>query len=231
MLTIGYAVGRISESRGCVRPGARSVANLMLVIGLTGGIGTGKSEVTRLLESLGAASINADQVGHEAYTPNSETWRAVVDAFGEDILQESGEIDRRKLGGIVFSDPNELARLNGIMHPRMARMVSRKIDALRQDGADVVVVEAAVLFEAGWETLVDEVWSTDSPTEAIVERLQAARGLPPEEARKRIESQMGREERLGRSDVVVDNSGDVDELERTVRKLWESRVKGRTEGS
>lgn len=201
----------------------------MLVIGLTGGIGTGKSEVSRLLESLGATLINADQIGHEAYTPRTETWSLVVDAFGEGILQESGEIDRRKLGAIVFSDPEEMAKLNGIMHPRMARMVSDRIDSLREDGAEVAVVEAAVLFEAGWEILVDEVWSTDSPVEAVVERLQAARGIDPEEAQKRIASQMDREERLGRSDVVVDNSGDVADLERTVRGLWESRVNGRTE--
>jgi dephospho-CoA kinase len=201
----------------------------MLVIGLTGGIGTGKSEVARLLESLGAAPINADQIGHEAYTPHSETWNLVVDAFGEGILQESGEIDRRALGGIVFSDPEEMAKLNSIMHPQMASMVTDRIDSLRGDGAEVVVVEAAVLFEAGWETLVDEVWSTDSPVETVVQRLQAARGISPEEARKRIDSQMDREERLGRSDVVVDNSGDVARLERTVRELWQSRVNGRTE--
>ena len=201
----------------------------MLVIGLTGGIGTGKSEVARLLGSLGAAPINADQIGHEAYTPHSETWNLVVDAFGEGILQESGEIDRRALGGIVFSDPEEMAKLNAIMHPQMASMVTDRIDSLRGDGAEVVVVEAAVLFEAGWETLVDEVWSTDSPVETVVQRLQAARGISPEEARKRIDSQMDREERLGRSDVVVDNSGDVARLERTVRELWQSRVNGRTE--
>ena len=201
----------------------------MLVIGLTGGIGTGKSEVARLLESLGAAPINADQIGHEAYKPHSDTWNLVVDAFGEGILQESGEIDRRALGGIVFSDPEGMAKLNAIMHPQMASMVTDRIDSLRGDGAEVVVVEAAVLFEAGWETLVDEVWSTDSPVETVVQRLQAARGISPEEARKRIDSQMDREERLGRSDVVVDNSGDVARLERTVRELWQSRVNGRTE--
>lgn len=201
----------------------------MLVIGLTGGIGTGKSEVSRLLESLGATLINADQIGHEAYIPHSETWNLVVDAFGEEILQDNGEIDRRKLGAIVFSDPEEMAKLNGIMHPRMARMVSDRIDHFREDGVEVVVVEAAVLFEAGWETLVDEVWSTDSPVEAVVERLQAARGIAPEEAQKRIASQMDREERLDRSDVVVNNSGNVEDLERTVRGLWESRVNGRTE--
>ena len=135
----------------------------MLVIGLTGSIGTGKSEVAHLLQSLGAVIIDADLVGHEAYKPNTESWREVVEAFGEDIVQPNGEIDRRKLGAIVFSKPEQLARLNGIMHPRMARMVAEELDRLRCQGAPVAVVEAALLFEAGWDSLVDEVWVTDSP--------------------------------------------------------------------
>ena len=196
----------------------------MLVIGLTGGIGTGKSEVAGLLQSLGAEVIDADQVGHEAYTPNSESWRAVVDAFGEEILRPDGQIDRGRLGGIVFSDPDQLEKLNGIMHPRMARMVGDKIEVLRDKGAPAVVVEAAVLFEAGWDSLVDEVWTTDSPVELVIERLQARNGMGEEEVMRRINSQMDRSERIERSDLVVDNSGDVTNLEETVKALWDTRV-------
>lgn len=201
----------------------------MLVIGLTGGIGSGKSEVARLLERLGAAVISADLVGHQAYTPHSEIWREVVREFGDDILQPSGEIDRKRLGAIVFTDPASLERLNGIMHPRMARMVADRIEQLRQAGAPVVVVEAALLFEAGWNTLVNEVWVTDSPEETVVGRLKARNGLDEAEALKRVRSQMSRTDRLARSDVVVDNSGDVAALERTVRELWQHRVEGRIE--
>lgn len=201
----------------------------MLVIGLTGGIGTGKSEIARLLQSLGAAVINADQVGHEAYAPDSESWHEVVDTFGKDILQPSGEIDRRKLGAIVFADPLQLAKLNGIMHPRMARMVADRVQVLREEGVQVVVVEAALLFEAGWDTLVDEVWVAESPVDAVIQRLQARSGMDEEEVRKRIDSQMGRPERLERADLVVDNSGDVDTLETTVKELWDTRVNGRIE--
>ena len=201
----------------------------MLVIGLTGSIGTGKSEVARLLESLGAVVINADQVGHEAYAPNTESWREVVEAFGRDILQPTGEIDRRKLGTIVFSDPQQMAKLNGIMHPRMAGMVGERIEKLRAQGTEVVVVEAALLFEAKWDYLVDEVWTTDAPVETVIQRLRDRNGLQEEEVRKRIDSQMDREERLGRSHLVLDNSGDVAELEQTLNSLWETRVKGRTE--
>ena len=123
----------------------------MLVIGLTGGIGTGKSEAARYMVTLGAELIDADVVGHEAYRPHAEAWSRVVDAFGQDILGPDNEIDRRALGAIVFSDPEQLKRLNGIMHPLMAGMVQEKIDAFRKNGAEVVVVEAALLFEAGME--------------------------------------------------------------------------------
>jgi dephospho-CoA kinase len=201
----------------------------MLVIGLTGGIGTGKSEVARLLQSLGAVVINADEVGHEAYAPNSESWHEVVKAFGEEILQPSGQIDRGRLGAIVFSDTQQLDKLNAIMHPRMARMVADKIQLLREQGVETVVVEAALLFEAGWNSLVDEVWTTDSLVGLVIERLQARNGMNEEEVRRRIGSQMDSAERIERSDLVVDNSGDVAVLEKTVKALWNARVNGRTE--
>jgi dephospho-CoA kinase len=201
----------------------------MLVIGLTGGIGTGKSEVARLLQSLGASVISADEVGHEAYIPNSESWNEVVNTFGKEILQPSGEIDRQKLGAIVFSDPQQLEKLNAIMHPRMAGMVADRIQVFRDQGVATVVVEAALLFEAGWDSLVDEVWTTDSSVELVIERLQARNGMDEKEARRRIDSQMGRSERIERSNLVVDNSGDVATLEQTVNALWDSRVNVRTE--
>lgn len=201
----------------------------MLVIGLTGGIGTGKTEVSRLLEQLGATVINADQVGHEAYTPHSGAWQEVVKAFGEDILQESGEIDRRKLGGIVFADPERLTTLNGIMHPRMADIVREKLGILETQGTDIAVVEAAVLFEAGWDALVGEVWTTESPVERVVERLQQRNGFAPEEIRKRIASQMPPEDRIRRADEVIRNDGELEDLETAVREVWKRRVEGRIE--
>ena len=196
----------------------------MLVIGLTGSIGTGKSEAARQLEALGASIISADQVGHEAYTPNTEAWEHVVSAFGDEILQDDGEIDRRKLGTIVFSDPGQLERLNQIMHPRMAQMVADKVEVLRGQGVEVGVVEAALLFEAGWDSLVEEVWTTDSPEQAVIERLKVRNGMSEEEARKRMSSQMGRTERLDRSDYVIENSGDMVALGVAIKELWDRRV-------
>ena len=195
-----------------------------MVIGLTGSIGTGKSEAARQLEALGASIISADQVGHEAYTPNTEAWEQVVAAFGDDILQDDGEIDRRKLGAVVFSDPGQLEKLNQIMHPRMARMVADKIEELRDQGVEVVVVEAALLFEAGWDSLVEEVWVTDAPEQAVIERLNQRNGMSEEEARKRISSQMDRAERLERSDYVIENSGDMAALTSAIKELWDRRV-------
>ena len=196
----------------------------MLVIGLTGSIGTGKSEAARQLEILGASIISADQVGHEAYTPNTEAWEQVVAAFGDDILQDDKDIDRRKLGAIVFSDPSQLEKLNAIMHPRMARMVSDKIEVLCGQGVKVVVVEAALLFEAGWDTLVEEVWVTDTSEDIVVGRLKDRNGLSEEEAKKRINSQMDRAERIERSDFVIDNSSDMAGLEIAIKELWDRRV-------
>ena len=201
----------------------------MLVIGLTGGIGTGKSEAARHMVELGAELIDADVVGHEAYKPNTEAWQRVVEAFGEGILTPNGEIDRRSLGAIVFSDPEQLSRLNGIMHPLMARMVQEKIEGFSEQGAQVVIVEAALLFEAGWNSLVEEVWVTDAPEVSVVGRLVQRNGMSEEEAHKRVSAQMSRTERLSRADIVIDNSADVEGMQRAIDELWATRVKERIE--
>lgn len=200
----------------------------MLVIGLTGGIGSGKSEVTKKLQELGAEVIDADRVGHQAYTPHSETWDAVVAAFGEGILQPSGEVDRRKLGAIVFGDPKELARLNGIMHPRMAKMIQGQLDAMRTKGVKVAVLEAAILIEANWTPLVDEVWVVAAPEDTVVERVQARNNLPPEEIRRRIRSQLSNQERAKHAAVLIENTEGLQALQDQVQKLWHHRVQGRT---
>ncbi len=193
----------------------------MKVIGLTGGIGSGKSTVSQFLRELGAVLIDADKAGHEAYQPNTETWREVVAAFGEQILTPDGEIDRKKLGGIVFSSPESLARLNWIMHPRMYEMMKAQIEEYRQQGVDVVVLEAAILLEAGWTPLVDEVWVTVAPESTVVERTRERTGLPEEQILARIRSQMSSEERVKHADVVINNDGTQDELKAKVKELWE----------
>jgi dephospho-CoA kinase len=201
----------------------------MLVIGLTGGIGTGKSEVSRILRELGATIIDADLVGHEAYRPHSAAWQDVVVTFGEQVLQPSGEIDRKRLGSIVFSDPAELGKLNAIMHPRMAEMIQAEIGRHRDEGVEVVVVEAAVLVEAGWEYLVDEVWVTSSPEDMVLERLRLRNGLSDDAIKRRISAQLPPEQRLCHAQAVVRNSGNIGELQQEVESLWSDRVKGKVE--
>ena len=202
----------------------------MLVIGLTGGIGTGKSLVSRMLEERGATIIDADLVGHEAYTPHTETWQVVVDTFG-DVLAEDGQIDRRKLGAIVFSDPSQLEKLNAIMHPRMYKMIEERIQNLKSGGADTIVVEAAILIEAKWTPLVDEVWVTTAPEDQVIARIKGRNNMGEEAARARINSQMSSEERSEHADVLIANSGSMDRLKETVDSLWESRVSANKESS
>ena len=199
----------------------------VLVIGLTGGIGTGKSAVTRALASLGASVIDADIVGHEAYRPHQGIWQEVVQAFGEGILQPDGEVDRKALGAIVFSQPGARATLNGIMHPWMAKEIERRIDRMRQHGVEVVVLEAALLIEAGWQRLVDELWVTTAGEEEAVERVSRRSGLSEEQVRGRMATQMPVAEKIEQADVVIDNSGSLEDLQLRVTQEWNGRVKGR----
>jgi len=191
------------------------------VIGLTGGIGSGKSTVSQCLAELGAVILDADKVGHEAFKPNTEAWREVVAAFGKQIIAPSGDVDRKKLGEIVFSQPDSLSRLNQIMHPRMYDMVKAQIEGYRRQGVDVVVLEAAILIEANWASLVDEVWVTVAREAAVLERLRQQRGLAEEQTLARIQSQLSAEERVKHADMIINNDGDLDEVKAKVEKLWE----------
>ncbi len=194
---------------------------MMKVIGLTGGIGSGKSTVSQYLQELGAVILDADKVGHEAYRPNTETWQELVAAFGRQILTPDDEIDRKKLGEIVFSDPESLARLNQIVHPRMYQMMETRIEECRQQGVAVVVLEAAILLEAGWTPLVDEVWVTVASESTVVGRVKERTGLPEEQILARIRSQLSSEERAKQANVVINNDGNLDELKTKVQELWQ----------
>ena len=191
------------------------------VIGLTGGIGSGKSTVSQFLAELGAVIIDADKVGHEAFKPETEAWHDVVATFGREILTPGGEIDRKKLGAIVFGDPESLAKLNQIMHPRMYQMMKAQIEEYRRQGVAVVVLEAAILIEANWMPLVDEVWITVAPEAAVLERVKKQRGLAEEQTSARIRSQLSSEERIKHADVVINNDRDLDEVKAKVKELRE----------
>ena len=193
----------------------------MKVIGLTGGIGSGKSTVSRFLAELGAVIIDADRVGHEAFKPDTGVWREIVGVFGRQILAPGGDIDRKKLSEIVFGNAELLARLNQIMHPRMYDMIKAQLGEYRRRGVEVVVLEAPLLLEAGWISLVDEVWVTVAAEPAVLRRLQERAGLSQEELLARIRSQLSSEERIKRADVVINTDCNLDEVRARVRELWE----------
>jgi dephospho-CoA kinase len=193
----------------------------MKVIGLTGGIGSGKSTVAQFLAELGAITIDADKVGHEAFQPNTELWQQVVDAFGQQVVAPNGSIDRRKLGEMVFGNPESLARLNQIMHHRMYDMVKAKLEEYQRQGVRVVVLEAPLLLEAGWTPLVDEIWVVVASETVVLKRLRRWSGLPESETLARIHSQLSSEERIKHADMVINNNGNLDELRARIAELWQ----------
>lgn len=196
----------------------------MLVIGLTGGIGTGKSTVAGMLAERGALMLNADLVGHEAYLPHQNVWQDVVDAFGAGILNEKDEVVRSRLGEIVFKDPAALKRLNAIVHPWIYKRMEQLIANLRERKTEVAVLEAALLFEAGWTPLVDQVWVTHASEATVLDRLQKRNGMTPEQITERIRAQMPADERLKGADVVVDTDGSLAGVRAQVAQLWEQHV-------
>lgn len=193
----------------------------MKTIGLTGGIGSGKSAVSAMLGELGAWVIDADKVGHDIYRPDMEAWRQVVAAFGAEILAADRSIDRKKLGGIVFGSDGALARLNEIVHPLMFDEIGRRIAAKRAAGFRLpIVVEAAVLIEANWLPLTDVVWVVETPRPAVVARVAAQRGLPVRDIEARIASQLSDTERRRHADLVIHNGGSLEALRRQVETAW-----------
>ena len=197
------------------------------LIGLTGNIATGKSAVARMLASLGAAVIDADRVAHEVMEPGGAAYAAVVDAFGPEVLNPGGAVDRRRLGDIVFRDPAALARLEAAVHPAVLLEVGRRIAAAE---ADVVVVEAIKLIEAGMHRAYDALWVVTAPREVQIERLVRERGMTHDEATLRVDAQPPQEEKAALADRVLVNDGTLAQLRARVEAAWEQLPRG-DEGS
>jgi len=192
----------------------------MLVIGITGNFGTGKTTVSNMLAELGAVTINADELGHEVLQPDTQVYKEVLASFGKSILSPKGEIDRSKLSKLVFDDNTALARLNQITHPRIHEIVRQKIEEYRQAGASVVVLEAALFIEASWMPLADQLWVTITSKATIVKRLRSSRGLSEEQILTRLHAQMPQEEKARQADVVIDTDCSMDDLRARVTELW-----------
>ncbi|GHH94291.1 dephospho-CoA kinase [Streptomyces capillispiralis] len=195
----------------------------MLTVGLTGGIGAGKSEVSRLLVECGAVLIDADRIAREVVEPGTPGLAAVVDAFGEEVLAADGRLDRPKLGSIVFADPERLAVLNAIVHPLVGAR-SRELE--QAAAADAVVVhDVPLLTENGLAPLYDLVIVVDASPETQLDRLVGRRGMSEEDARARMAAQATREQRREIADIVIDNDVPLDELERRVKDVWAELVR------
>ncbi|MGD9764071.1 MAG: dephospho-CoA kinase [Candidatus Binatia bacterium] len=197
-----------------------------LVIGLTGGIGSGKSQAVRALAELGAVVIDADRIGHDVYAPGTPGHRAVVDAFGPGVISPDGSVDRVRLGQRVFADPVELERLNAIVHPLIREALADRIEAERSSGRGPIVVEAAVLLEANWDALVDEVWVVMARREVVERRLRNQRGMDAAAVAARMRAQLSDADRAARAQVIIDNSGTLAELRAEVERLWRDRLRG-----
>lgn len=190
----------------------------MLKVGLTGGIGAGKSEVSRLLAAAGAVLVDADRIAREVVEPGTEGLRKVVEAFGPDVLAADGTLDRPGLGAIVFSDPQKLAVLNGIVHPLVGAR-SAELEAAAADDA-VVVHDVPLLTENGLAPLYDLVIVVDAAPETQLDRLVRLRGMAEEDARARMAAQATREKRLEIADIVIDNDGPLEGLAERVAAVW-----------
>lgn len=180
-----------------------------MIIGLTGGIASGKSTAARFLESKGAVIIDGDRLGHKAYEPGTQAFREIGDTFGEDVVGKDGQIDRKVLGGKVFGNPDALAKLTDILWPEIRRMMEADIASIQSENAkSMIVLDAAVLLEAGWNDLADEVWIVIVEPDIAVVRAVARDGIDETAVRKRIASQLSNDERRAKADVIIDNSAD-----------------------
>jgi dephospho-CoA kinase len=193
----------------------------MKVIGITGTIGSGKSTVAGFLRDLGAKVINADEVGHEVYLPGTQGWEAVVEAFGKGILAADGTVDRHKLGEIVFKNQVALSKLNCIVRPLIAQEVQARLKELRKKRTRVVVLEAALLIEAGWSPLVDEIWVTTAPEIVIFKRLAAKREMSRAQAQARIKAQIPVAEQKKYATRVIDTNIPLPELKAKIAAFWQ----------
>lgn len=193
----------------------------MLKVGLTGGIGSGKSTVSRLLASYGAVVVDADLLAREVVAPGTPGHAAVLEAFGPEVLLASGGLDREALGRRVFADPAELARLNAIVHPLVGERGSALVAEAEAAGAPVVVHDVPLLAENGLAGLYDEVVVVDAPQEVQLARLVGQRGMSREDALARMSAQATREQRLAVATRVIHNDGTLAELEQQVQALWQ----------
>lgn len=192
-----------------------------MIIGLTGGIGSGKSVVGAMLRELGAHVIDTDKVGHRVYAPESEGWRRIVEAFGAGVLAPDRTIDRKRLGAVVFGDDERRRTLNAIVHPLIFQEILAEIAARRDAGfAGHIVLEAPILVEAKGTGMVERIWVVVAPRPVIEARLTRDRAMTPDEIQARMRVQLDDETRRKHADLVIENDGDLATLRARVEDAW-----------
>jgi dephospho-CoA kinase len=191
----------------------------MKIIGLTGGIGSGKSTVALILKELGATIIDLDKVGHQVLNPGTPGWRETVEAFGQEILSPYGTVDRQKLAKIVFDDPEALEKLNRITHPKIDLEVQSRLRIFEAQGAEVVVIEVALINAVSWASQAEQIWVVKSPKETTINRLKE-RGMNESESLARMASQSPAEEHIKQGLILINNDGTLEDLKTKVVKMW-----------
>ena len=191
----------------------------LYVIGLTGGIASGKTTVSDYLKSLGVCVIDADEVAHEVTSPGSAGFKEIIEEFGEDLLTAEGNLNRKKLGEIVFSDKEALSKLNAIVHPLVIENIRQML--VKIECSPCVVLDVPLLFESGMDDLCDEVWVVAVDEDTQVKRLMERDGYNLDEATRRVNAQMPLEEKVRRANRVLDNTGTIEETKRQVDELFE----------
>lgn len=202
-------------------------ANKTLIIGLTGGMGSGKSEAARHLVTLGAVHVDADAISRSLTAPGGEALPAIREAFGDDVFFTDGTLDRRALGDVVFADIAARRALEGIIHPRVQRISLEKADAARAEGADAVLMDVPLLFETGMDALCDVNWVIYADIEERIRRVMSRDGLSREETEARFASQMTDEERSRRATRVICNDQSVEKFRSELTSLYNQVLKNR----
>lgn len=190
----------------------------MKIIRLTGGIGSGKSVVASFFSEFGAKVIDADRIAHELLRPGSEVWKAIVEHFGNSVLNEDGTINRKRLGNIVFNNPEELQFLNKIMHPAISKRIEELINFYKSTGAPYIVIDAPLVLEAGKGTSDNPIVVVICDDELRIQRVMKRDSMSRDEVVRRIQSQMPQEKKAMLANYIIDNSGS---LEETRKKAWE----------
>lgn len=189
-----------------------------LVVGLTGGIASGKSMAAEAFEALGARLIDADRISREIVRPKSKAWKKIVKTFGKDVLAPSGGIDREKLGAVVFASPAKLRKLERITHPEILAQICKDVKAAR--GEKLIIIDLPLLFEAKLDRMVDRTVVVWAPEAVQARRLSERSGLSRAEIQKRLAAQMPIDRKRELADIVIDNSGTRGKTRREVKRIW-----------